>query len=156
MSTEKYDTMNCAGSVSYWISQGATRSKLNMGIPLYGNSWTLTSSTVAPPAPANKPGKAGPYSNEAGVLAYYETCNYIKSNGWVKASDPKGLNGPWAYSTTSKQWVGFDDVATVTAKTKYAVSKGIGGVMIWEIAAEERIIFSALFGLITDELQYKN
>ena len=130
-------TANCNGSVSYWISQGATPSKLNMGIPLYGNSWTLTSSTVAPPAPANGPGTAGPYSGQPGFLAYFEICNNIKSNGWVKASDPKGLNGPWAYSSTSKQWVGFDDVAMVTAKTKYAVSKGLGGVMVWEISYDD-------------------
>ena len=130
-------TLSCNGSVSYWISQGASPSKLIMGIPLYGQSWTLTSSTIAPPAPANGPGTTGPYTGQAGYLGYNEICNKIKSNGWVKASDPKGLNGPWAYSLTSKQWVGFDDAAMATAKTNYAQAKGLGGVMVWDISTDD-------------------
>jgi chitinase len=130
-------TLSCNGSVSFWISQGASPSKLNMGIPLYGQSWTLTSSTVSPPAPANGAGIAGPYTAQSGYLGYNEICTNIKSDGWVKASDPQGLNGPYAYSLTSKQWVGFDDAAMVTTKTNYAQAKGLGGVMVWDISTDD-------------------
>ena len=131
-------TLNCNGSVNYWISQGASPSKLNMGIPLYGKSWTLTSSVVAIPAPANGPGIAGPYTGQPGFLAYYEICNNIKSNGWVKVNDPSfGLSGPYAYSLTSKQWVGFEDELMVSYKTSYALGRGLGGVMVWDISTDD-------------------
>ena len=131
-------TLNCNGSVNYWISHGASPSKLNMGIPLYGKSWTLTSSIVAIPAPANGPGIAGPYTGQPGFLAYYEICNNIKSNGWVKVNDPSfGLSGPYAYSLTSKQWVGFEDELMVSYKTSYALGRGLGGVMVWDISTDD-------------------
>ena len=136
-SWDKDPTLNCNGSVSYWISHGASPSKLNMGIPLYGKSWTLTSSIVAPPAPANGAGIAGPYTGQPGYLGYYEICSNIKSNGWVQVDDLPCMNGPFAYSLDYSQWVGFDDVAMVTTKTNYALSQGLGGVMVWDISTDD-------------------
>jgi len=39
-------------SVTYWLNNGMTASKIVMGIPLYGHSWMLSSAVTAPPAPA--------------------------------------------------------------------------------------------------------
>jgi chitinase len=121
--------------INYWISKGASPSKINLGIPLYGRSWTLSSKQVNPPAPASGAGAAGTYTGEGGMLAYYEICGLIRDSGWTVVQDPKKQAGPYAYSGTS--WVGYDDVAMVTIKTQYALTKGLGGTMVWDISMDD-------------------
>ena len=59
-------------TINYWISKGADRKKLIMGIPLYGQAFTLKK----PDNPGlNSPGakgQAGEFTRAAGFLAYYE------------------------------------------------------------------------------------
>ncbi|KAJ4435529.1 hypothetical protein ANN_18145 [Periplaneta americana] len=53
--------------------EGAPASKLNLGMGSYGNTFTLqSSSNNGVGAPSTGPGKAGPYTQGAGVLAYNE------------------------------------------------------------------------------------
>lgn len=57
----------------YWISKGASPSKLILGIGTYGRSFTLDNpSNGQIGAPANQPGQAGPYTREPGTLGYNE------------------------------------------------------------------------------------
>uniref|UniRef100_H9GTR5 GH18 domain-containing protein n=1 Tax=Anolis carolinensis TaxID=28377 RepID=H9GTR5_ANOCA len=59
-------------AVNYWKSNGAPPEKIILGIPLYGRSFTLSSSQTGLNAPASGPGTAGIYTREAGFLSYYE------------------------------------------------------------------------------------
>ncbi|XP_046656308.1 probable chitinase 10 [Daphnia pulicaria] len=125
-------------AVTYWIGKGMPASKINMGIPLYGMSWKLTSSTIAPPAPASGVGAAGPFTLTAGFLAYYEICSAVRSSGWQVVQDPTKAIGPYAVSPTSpKTWVGYDDPAMTIVKSKYILSKGLGGGMVWDISLDD-------------------
>lgn len=61
-------------AVNYWLQKGAPAEKLNVGMPLYGRSFTLASPSnngLSAPDRGNG-GQAGRYTNEAGFLAYYE------------------------------------------------------------------------------------
>lgn len=59
--------------MNYWKSNGAPAEKLLVGFPTYGKSFTLQNpSDTSVGAPASGPGPAGPYTREAGTLAYYE------------------------------------------------------------------------------------
>ena len=67
------------------VQLGATRSKLILGIPTYGRSFTLSSSSKTPPnAYFSGAGNAGPILNQAGFLGYQEICLNIKNNGWTE------------------------------------------------------------------------
>ena len=61
-------------AVHYWTVKGADRSKLVLGIPAYGTSFTVvdvaTANTIG--GYTKGPGNAGTFSNHAGKLAYYE------------------------------------------------------------------------------------
>lgn len=59
--------------MNYWIEKGAPSRKIVMGMPLYGQSFTLENTrNNGLNAKAPGPGKAGEFTRAAGFLAYYE------------------------------------------------------------------------------------
>lgn len=66
-------------SMNYWMRQGIPLSKLIVGIPFYGQTFTLAAPAssreqAAIGAKAQGAGLPGPYTQQAGMLAYYEVC----------------------------------------------------------------------------------
>lgn len=60
-------------SLHYWMEKGAPPSKLVMGMPLYGQSFTLSDAkNYGLNSRAPGPGTAGEFTRAAGFLAYYE------------------------------------------------------------------------------------
>lgn len=60
-------------SIHYWIEQGAPPSKLVMGMPLYGQSFTLADPAERGlNAKTYGPGEAGEFTRAGGFLAFYE------------------------------------------------------------------------------------
>lgn len=60
-------------SVKFYLNEGAERSKLVLGIPTYGRSYTLLNSEATDiGSPADGPGAQGDATREKGYLAYYE------------------------------------------------------------------------------------
>jgi chitinase len=60
-------------SVSQWVSGGVPASKLLIGIPTHGRTYTLTNpEDHGLGAPFTDSGPAGLYTAEPGFLAYYE------------------------------------------------------------------------------------
>ncbi|KZS12017.1 Chitinase Idgf2-like protein [Daphnia magna] len=131
---------NVDSMVSYWINQGFPESKINMGIPFFGNSWTLSSGAYNPPAAASGPGAAGPFTATQGELAFYEICQHVRVDKDFKAvRSSSRLNGPFAYSlhTSGRIWVGYDDTDMVVYKGKYIISRQLGGAVVWDISMDD-------------------
>ena len=98
------------------MQNGAPKEKLVMGMPLYGQSFTLSSaSNNGLNAPTSAPGLAGPFTGQGGLLAYNEICYKVKNEGWTVVG-PTSQMGPYAYK--DKQWVSYDDPATIRKKVR--------------------------------------
>lgn len=123
-------------TVHYWIDKGLDRKKLIMGLPLYGQSFTLSSTRDN--GLGNQTyggGTAGEFTRARGFLAYYEICDSIINKGWKVVRDPKNRMGPYAFKGT--EWVGFDDIETIKHKTEYIREMGLGGAMVWALDLDD-------------------
>ncbi|XP_063589790.1 mucin-2-like isoform X4 [Penaeus indicus] len=124
--------LNVDWTVKYYISLGAERQKLVIGIPTYGRSYTLLDGNFTDfGASADGPGEQGKYTKENGFMAFYEVCENIASHGWdVRKPYPRRI-GPYAYS--GDQWVGYDDEKIVARKAEYVREEDLGGIMFWSL-----------------------
>lgn len=71
-------------TIHYWIEKGADRKKLIMGMPLYGQAFTLgydAKGQTGLNTPASK-GQAGEFTRAAGFLAYYEVSKHSINKWW--------------------------------------------------------------------------
>ena len=67
---------NTDSVLRYYLSQGAPRSKLIVGIPFYGQAFTTSSTpTGAYRQDTAGPGKPGTWTKQRGMLAFYEICS---------------------------------------------------------------------------------
>ncbi|XP_071530247.1 uncharacterized protein Cht6 isoform X4 [Panulirus ornatus] len=124
--------LNVDWTVKYYISLGADKHKLVIGIPTYGRSYTLIDGNFTDfGASADGPGEQGKYTRENGFMAFYEVCENIASYGWdVRKPYPRRI-GPYAYN--EDQWVGYDDEKIVARKAEYVREQGLGGIMYWSL-----------------------
>ena len=58
------------------------------------------------------------YTREEGFLSYYEICEKISKQGWVKKWDDQ-QKVPYAYDTATSQWVSFDDRTSLKLKVSH-------------------------------------
>lgn len=129
-------TNTTEATIKYWIGKGADKTKLVVGLPTYGRSWTLASpSDNGLNATAIGGGTAGEATRQDGVLAYFEVCDRVKNQGWTVVQDPEGINGPYAYK--GNQWVSYDDKDIIRKKCEFIKSEGLGGGMVWAIGMDD-------------------
>ncbi|XP_043276969.1 acidic mammalian chitinase-like isoform X2 [Venturia canescens] len=122
-------------SIRYWLSQGAPAEKLILGIPLYGQTFTLYDvNENGIGARINGPGEPGPYTKSPGTLGYNEICEMQKKNHWVFHFDEE-RRVPYIYY--KDQWVGYDNVKSVREKAGYINEMGLGGAMVWSVETDD-------------------
>ncbi|XP_043235653.1 probable chitinase 10 [Amphibalanus amphitrite] len=121
-------------SVHMWMDMGAPAHKIVLGVPTYGRSFTLATTTnTGVNAPTRGGGIPGPYTNEEGILAYYEICQRLHS-GAVYIWDHE-MSAP--YIVDGDQWVGFDDERSVRIKMDFVKELGLAGAMVWAVDMDD-------------------
>lgn len=129
-------TFNCNFSINYWLSEGADRKKIMMGMPMYGQSFSLAeTSNQGLNAPTYGGGEAGDDTRARGFLSYYEICNRIREKNWEVVRDGRGRMGPYAF--LRDQWVSFDDAPMIRHKSEFVKAMGLGGAMIWALDLDD-------------------
>ncbi|XP_007939348.1 chitotriosidase-1 [Orycteropus afer afer] len=119
-------------AVGYWLQKGAPANKLILGMPTYGRTFTLASSSnTGVGVSATGPGTPGRFTKEGGVLAYYEVCS------WQGATKLRIQDQKVPYAFQGNQWVGFDDMESFQTKVSYLKQKGLGGAMVWTLDLDD-------------------
>nr|XP_056700803.1 chitinase-3-like protein 2 [Euleptes europaea] len=119
-------------SVKYLKTKGAPAEKIMMGIPTFGRTFTLASQQTGVGAAISGAGTPGPFTQEAGILSYYEICQF---NNGAKKERIEEQAVPYSYKGT--QWVGYEDVTSVQAKVQYMKENNLGGIVIWAIDLDD-------------------
>uniref|UniRef100_A0A182NTI3 GH18 domain-containing protein n=1 Tax=Anopheles dirus TaxID=7168 RepID=A0A182NTI3_9DIPT len=134
--TDLQAKLNVAHSVSVWLERGAPRDKLILGLAAYGRTFTLANVDVCGPREAAKAkGRAGPYTRDAGTLAYFEVTEALGANAGARTTWDEEQCVP--YAVCDGQWISYDDASSVREKCKYIVRESLGGAMLWTIDRDE-------------------
>ncbi|KAI5633063.1 glycosyl hydrolases family 18 domain-containing protein [Phthorimaea operculella] len=139
---DDYTYFNANYTMHYWMQKGAPSSKLIMGIPLYGQAFTLENRVgsigefgMGLNLPAASGGEAGEYTRAKGFLAYYEICDRIRNQGWKVVRDSQQRMGPYAFK--DNQWVSFDDQEIIKKKVNFIKSLDLAGGMVWAMDLDD-------------------
>jgi chitinase len=130
---------NVDASVRFLLSKGIDRSKIMMGIAAYGISFVLVDvnrNGVGAPA------TAGNFSN------YIDLCQLINS-GHYNTRWESDQRVPYAFR--GSDWVGYENVRSVTEKANYINSQNLGGGMVWSLDGDDfrNVCGSGRFPLIS-------
>lgn len=106
-----------------------------LGFGFYGRAFTLQDKGCAKPGCAFKgPSYAGPCSDTAGMLAYYEISSILQGTSKKRATITPVHDKEAAvnyFTFDDNQWVSYDDKTTFKQKVNWADEVGLGGAMIW-------------------------
>lgn len=128
-----FNTSYVNWTVPYLISLGLNASKLNVGIPVFGRTFHLTNSSDHDfLAPASGPGPGQKNSN--GLVEYFWVCKFVMHWNTTTKYDNKSV-APYAYNETV--WVAYNEKKAITAKVKWIVSNGYGGVMTYALTFDD-------------------
>lgn len=102
-------------------------SRLNLGIPFYGHSYSSCTTLYSPHGGADT-------SHMPGQGLFYYTVLQHKEK-WERKWDEKA-RVPYAISREWNTLVSYDDVQSVAEKADYVMKSGAAGVIVWEITGD--------------------
>ncbi|NJP34321.1 glycoside hydrolase family 18 protein [Micromonospora thermarum] len=118
-------------AIDGWITRGAPRHKLVLGIPYYGQGWTgVTGGGDGLFQPAAGP---APGTFAAGSEDYRQLKN-LPGKGFAVHRDLRAGHA-WLFDGTTF-WT-YDDPAVVLQKTLYIRRAGLGGAMVWSLDGDD-------------------
>lgn len=115
-------------SVTYYLRQGVTPSKLLLGLPYYGREWQTTAGTV-------------PSSTVSGGFSGSRTYKYVRDNAATYSNKQWDVNSftPYYVYQTSGQWrqCFIDDAYSLGKRFDLVNQRGIGGIGIWALGYDD-------------------
>jgi chitinase len=116
-------------TVKAWLTRGAPRDELVIGIPYYGQGWTGVSGGgdgMFQPATGPAPGTWAAGNEDYKVLK--------QLTGYRVHRDLRAGHA-WLFNGTTL-WT-YDDPLTVLQKALYIRLQGLGGAMVWELSGDD-------------------
>lgn len=114
-------------SITYYLSQGVTKSKLILGLPYYGKQWATASSAI------------GSATTASGTSPFYNTVrNNTSGNYSTKLWDQTSFTPYYTFQSGS-QWYQcwIDDAYSLGKRYDMVNQRGIGGIGIWALGYDD-------------------
>ncbi|GJQ69017.1 hypothetical protein Trydic_g6190 [Trypoxylus dichotomus] len=123
-------------TVQLW-TKSVKSTKVVLGVPAYGASYTLKSSTSnGLGAAIIGPGEPGFYTGQAGFLSYLEVQSKVRSGLYKVVPVPASQN---YYAYHEDDWITFEMKENYEAQARYVLQNNLGGAMVWSIDAEDHL-----------------
>jgi chitinase len=111
-------------AVNQLIKFKVPKNKIIIGAAFYGKVWENVADT------ANGLYQNGKYIGNI-IFRNFDTQMSVDS-GFAYHWDSTA-NAPYSYNAEKKLFVTYDDKKSIMLKTRYAIAKGLGGIMFWEL-----------------------
>lgn len=120
-----------AGTIQNYLALGMPASKLLLGLPTYGRTYTLhNASNHGLHAPAIGKGCPGPVRGLTGVYSYQDVCSVLSDSDAVRVWDNQS-DVPYLHAGT--KWASYEDTKSAAKKCQYVRKTELGGVGIWAL-----------------------
>jgi chitinase len=128
---EEYEIHSVKSIVAYCLEQGVDPQQIVIGGAFYGRAWQGV-----------PPENNGLYQPNRGAFigwsAYRDIREqYENKNGYTRYWD-ESAEAPYLYNPTDSIFFSYDDTASVRLKTQYAIEKGLGGIMFWQLGNDTK------------------
>lgn len=145
--------LNVEYTIDYLIKLGASPTKIVMGLPFYGRTF-VTKLDGNFGDVSNDVGFQGPYTRENGFMGYNEICVLLsdRMSGWKRSYDDETSQAVAKFKdeeTGETRVAVFDSSRSIANKMKFAMSRNLGGAMIWSIDTGELTFYNYLFIILT-------
>jgi len=115
------------GDIDAYLAKGVPKARLGIGTDFYGYVW----SGVSQPRES--------WTSAPSVQGNISYANLMSTYGSTPASWDASAGAAYiSISSPSKKFISLDNEQTIAAKAEYVRTKGIGGVIIWEIGGGYR------------------
>ncbi|KAH7911767.1 glycoside hydrolase family 18 protein [Hygrophoropsis aurantiaca] len=118
--------VNTDDAIKHYVASGATSSKINLGIPLYGRAFEATQGLGQPY------NGIGPGTVQAGIYSY----KYLPLAG-AQVFEDYSDGTSYSYDTSKQEFVSYDTPGIVKMKVEYAIANDLAGSMFWELAGDK-------------------
>ncbi|AAM09130.1 putative chitnase [Mamestra configurata nucleopolyhedrovirus A] len=137
----KPDEPYCADrAVEALLAQHVPKSKIALGVAMYGRGWTGVKSDSDNPFAGTATGPvAGTW--EDGVVDYRQIVHNLTTYDYTYDEVAKAA---FVYRKSDGNLVSYDDPKSVADKTKYVVDHELAGVFAWEIDADNGDLLNAI------------
>lgn len=127
-------------SITSYLKQGTTKSKLLLGLPWYGREWATTSSTI--PSATSGVG--------TNTVIYSTMRDNVTGNYGTRAWDPISFSSYYPSVRGGNNWQAFvDDAYSIAKRFDIVNQRGIGGIGIWALGYDDG--YSDFWNLIQDK-----
>jgi chitinase len=120
---------NDTGAITYMNAHGVPVAKILLGVPFYGREFNVTSTA-----------NGGLYQSYTATRTVdYRTLigpSWAGAPGFQQGWDPV-VQSPFLWNPTSKIWVSYENPRSVLARSTFAKTSGLAGMMMWELSLDD-------------------
>ncbi|KAM5540818.1 hypothetical protein V8D89_005462 [Ganoderma adspersum] len=109
-------------AIKDYVSRGATASKINLGLPAYGNAFEKTD------------GLGKSYSGNGDSTYSYKD---LPKSGATVHEDTTDV-ASYSYDASKREFVSYDTPKIAKLKAQYVQSKGLAGAFFWDLSGDKR------------------